>query len=153
MFQLLPSPRRLTLNLGGGGDNLCKALAVGTNLFRWRRGGGGKVRLLVSLGEHAACFLFELLGRAVQIEPIKPAFKVPGTKRLKLKHHKLLSISLQFCFYIQLAPLQLGLGQAVCLTLGEAWYRVLCRVYRGNRLSIYLSLSLALTTLLFVQVV
>jgi len=30
-------------------------------------------------------------GRAVQIHPIKPTLKVPGTKRLELKHSKLLS--------------------------------------------------------------
>jgi hypothetical protein len=31
------------------------------------------------------------LGRAVQVDPIKPTLKAPGTKRLKLKCHKLLS--------------------------------------------------------------
>jgi hypothetical protein len=29
--------------------------------------------------------------RAVQVDPIKPTLKAPGTKRLKLKHDKLLS--------------------------------------------------------------
>jgi len=32
-------------------------------------------------------------GRSVQVEPIKPTFKARGTKHLKLKHDKLLSIS------------------------------------------------------------
>ena len=30
-------------------------------------------------------------GRAVQVDPIKPTLKPPGTRRLKLKCHKLLS--------------------------------------------------------------
>ena len=32
-------------------------------------------------------------GKAVQVEPIKPTLKAPGTKRLKLKYYKLLSTS------------------------------------------------------------
>jgi hypothetical protein len=39
---------------------------------------------------------------------MKPTLKVSGTKRLKLKDDKLLSTLLQFCFQIQLAPLQHG---------------------------------------------
>ena len=39
-------------------------------------------------------------GMAVQIDPIKPALKPPGTKRLKLKCDKRLSILLQFYFQI-----------------------------------------------------
>jgi hypothetical protein len=31
------------------------------------------------------------LGRAVQVEPMKPTLKAPGTKRLKLNHYRLLS--------------------------------------------------------------
>jgi len=31
------------------------------------------------------------LGRAVQVDPIKPTLKAPGTKRLKLKYDELLS--------------------------------------------------------------
>jgi len=42
-------------------------------------------------------------GRAVQVDPIKPTLKAPGTKRLKLKYDKLLS---NFAFKFQLAPLQ-----------------------------------------------
>ena len=34
---------------------------------------------------------FRLHGRAVQVDPIKPTLKAPGTKRLKLKYDKLLS--------------------------------------------------------------
>ena len=47
-------------------------------------------------------------GRAVQVEPIKLTLEAPGIKRLKLKFDPLLSILLQFCFQIQLAPLQRG---------------------------------------------
>jgi hypothetical protein len=46
--------------------------------------------------------------KAVQVDPIKPTFKPPGIKLLKLKHDEMLSILLQFCFQIQLAPLQQG---------------------------------------------
>ena len=45
-------------------------------------------------------------GMAVQVDPVKPVWKAPGTKRLKLKHAELLLILLQFCFQFQLAPLQ-----------------------------------------------
>jgi len=56
-------------------------------------------RLLAAADEH---------GRAVQVDPMKPKLKPPGTKRLKVKHDKSLSILLQFCFQFQLAPLQHG---------------------------------------------
>jgi hypothetical protein len=36
-------------------------------------------------------------GRAVQVHPIKPTLKAPGTKRLKLKYVELLSNLLKFC--------------------------------------------------------
>jgi hypothetical protein len=45
---------------------------------------------------------------AVQIDTIKPTLKVPGTKRLKQKYDKLLSVLLQFCYQFQLAPLHHG---------------------------------------------
>jgi hypothetical protein len=48
------------------------------------------------------------LGEAVQLDPIRRTLKAPGTKRLKLKCDKMLSILLQFCFQFQLAPLHLG---------------------------------------------
>ena len=41
-------------------------------------------------------------GRAVQVDPIQPALKPPGIKRLKLKYDKLLSILLQFAFKFNL---------------------------------------------------
>ena len=34
----------------------------------------------------------------MQADPIEPTLKVPGSKQLKQKHDKLLSILLQFCF-------------------------------------------------------
>ena len=44
-------------------------------------------------------------GRAVQAAPIKPSLKAPGTKRLKLKHNKPLSIILlEFCFHLNPKP-------------------------------------------------
>jgi len=39
----------------------------------------------------AANATVEGLGRAVQVEPMQPMLKAPGTKRLKLKNKKLLS--------------------------------------------------------------
>ena len=39
---------------------------------------------------------------------MKPTLTAPRTKRLKLKYDKLLTILLQFCFQLQLAPLQQG---------------------------------------------
>ena len=46
------------------------------------------------------------LGRAVQVDPMKLILKAPGTKRLKQKYDKLLTL----CFQVQLAPLHLGKG-------------------------------------------
>jgi len=57
---------------------------------------------------HHSAALPLLRGRAVQVAPIKPTLKAPGTKRLKLNYDKLLSILLQFCFQFQLAPLLRG---------------------------------------------
>jgi len=56
-------------------------------------------------------------GRAVQVDPSKPTFKAPGTKRLKLKYDELLTILLRFRFQFQLAPLQQG---AIDVTAGRA---------------------------------
>jgi hypothetical protein len=52
---------------------------------------------------------FIALGRAEQVDPIKPTLKAPGTKHLKLKYVKLLSLLLQFRFQFQLAPVHLGI--------------------------------------------
>jgi len=35
----------------------------------------------------------DILGRVVQVDPVKPKLKLPGTKRLKLKCHVLRSTS------------------------------------------------------------
>jgi hypothetical protein len=48
-------------------------------------------------------------GRAVQVDPIKPKLKAPGTKRLKLKCDNLLVIN-KCCFQIKLAPLHNGIA-------------------------------------------
>jgi len=47
-------------------------------------------------------------GGAVQVDPMKPMLKAPGTKRLNLQYDKLLSILPEFWFQFQLAPLQQG---------------------------------------------
>ena len=49
-------------------------------------------------------------GRAVQVDPIKPTLKPPGTKSLRLK---MLYTALNFCFQFQLAPLHLGFTHAI----------------------------------------
>jgi hypothetical protein len=49
---------------------------------------------------------------------MKPTLKASAAKRLKLKHHKLLSILLQICFRIQLAPPQRGV-QEVAVQLDQ----------------------------------
>jgi len=46
------------------------------------------------------------LGKAVQVDPIKPTLKAPGTYALKPQYDKLLS---RFAFEFQVAPLQLGI--------------------------------------------
>ncbi len=45
-----------------------------------------------SAGQGHAYAMFEL-GKAVQVDPVKPKLKLPGTKRLKLKCHVLRSTS------------------------------------------------------------
>jgi len=59
-------------------------------------------------------------GRAVQVYPIKPKFKPPGTKRLKVKYDEVLSILLQFCFQFQLAPLHRGTPSARAACRGSS---------------------------------
>jgi len=49
-------------------------------------------------------------GRAVQLDPMKPTLKAPGSKRLKLKYGKPLS---SFAFNFKLRRYALGRGDAV----------------------------------------
>jgi len=49
------------------------------------RGGVNPEATVAESGQH------EMLGEAVQVDPIKPKLKPPGTKRLKLKYDELLS--------------------------------------------------------------
>jgi hypothetical protein len=61
----------------------CKPLGAGA--ARAVRGGGaGCVRAAAGGGGGR--------GRAVQVDPVKPTLKAPGTEHLKLKHDKRLSI-------------------------------------------------------------
>jgi hypothetical protein len=48
-----------------------------------------------------------LRGRAVQVDPVKPTLKAPGTERLKLKAEELLS---NFGFKFNLRPYVVGAG-------------------------------------------
>ena len=60
--------------------NDCRALALGSVLRRDGAQAAGRARAQ---------------GGALQVDPIKPKLKPPGTKRLKLNYDELLSISLQ----------------------------------------------------------
>ena len=53
----------------------------------------------------AAAAAFLTLGRAVQVEPMKPMLKAPVSKRLKLKYG---ATAFKSCFQFQLAPLNIG---------------------------------------------
>ena len=44
----------------------------------------------------------------MQVDPFKFTLKAPGTERLKLKYYPRLSVLLQCCFQIQIAPLHEG---------------------------------------------
>ena len=61
------------------------------------------IRLTVDAGAR-----MELQGWAVQVDPMKPTLKGPGTNRSKPRYDEQLSILLQFCFQIQLVPLHQG---------------------------------------------
>jgi hypothetical protein len=49
-------------------------------------------------------------GRAVQVDPMKPTLKAPGTKRLKLKHDQPLR---NFAFKFKLRRYDMGCDEAV----------------------------------------
>ena len=65
--------------------------------------GAGQVMLQALAVENLVATLSR--GRAVQVDPMKPKLKPPGTKRLKLICGY---TSFNFCFQIQLAPLSRG---------------------------------------------
>jgi hypothetical protein len=55
-------------------------------------------------------------GTAVQVDPLKPMLKPPGTKRLKVKCGY---NAFNFCFQIQLAPLEHGVHAGAPLRRGQ----------------------------------
>ena len=67
------------------------------------------------------CLLFDSLpqGRAVQVDPINPTLNAPRNKRRNYNYDKLLSILLQYCFQIQLAPLYQGTTRALAGVMRE----------------------------------
>jgi len=73
----------------------------------------GKVRVRLATDHNAdtpfALFRYRpaLLGRAVQVDPINPMLKAPGTNHLTLKYVK---TAFNFCFQIILALLHLDEG-------------------------------------------
>jgi len=80
-----PGTKRLKLEF----DELLSSFALKFSLRRYTLGSDayGSMRALEELR------LQEILGRAAQVDPIKPMLKPPGTKRLKLKCVILLSTS------------------------------------------------------------
>ena len=78
-------------------SNMCRALHYVGNAFFSGLSGGQMRRLSLAvalLSNPLVLFLDEpTTGRAVWVDPIKPRLNAPGTKRLKLKHDKLLSTS------------------------------------------------------------
>jgi len=76
------------------------------------------------------------LGKPVQVEPMKPKLKQPGSKRLTLKYDNLLSILLKFCFQCQLVPLHLGLASAGSTAQYANVYQVTVVRYTVGRCSL-----------------
>jgi hypothetical protein len=70
-------------------------------------------------------------GRAVQVHPIKPTLKAPGTKRLKLEYDVLLS---NFAFRFNMRRYSKGLKMLINRQLGEGWnhWKNLLEQKRGN---------------------
>jgi len=123
-----PGTKRLELKC----DELLSSFAFNFNLRRYNVVSASRDRTIITwdLIRERRISSHQQHGKAVQVEPMKSTLKAPGTKRLKLKHDKLLSILhqfcfnfasillqfcfnfasilLQFCFQFQLAPLQHG---------------------------------------------
>ena len=77
--------------------NECKPLAAGSKRDNSTLNGAGPV----NLNKRDSSTQSRLSrGRPVQVDPIKPTLKAPGTKRLKLKHDILLS-SFSFNFNVR----------------------------------------------------
>jgi hypothetical protein len=77
---------------------------------RRREAGGRSADPVGAFMERCAVLGFfrdQPLGRAVQVDPIKPTLKPPVTKRLKTKMR---DTAFKFCCQIQPAPLQLGIS-------------------------------------------
>jgi len=55
----------------------------------------------------------------VQVEPIKPTLKAPGTKRLKLKYDKLFS---SFAFYFNLRRYSMAIDGVEATSAGQLQY-------------------------------
>jgi len=68
-------------------DEPLSNFAFNFNLRRYSKAAAAKRDKAACVG----CGVDDDHGRAVQVGPIKPKSKSPGTKRLKLKYHKLLS--------------------------------------------------------------
>jgi len=67
----------------------------------------------------------------VQVHPIKPTLKAPGTKRLKLEYDVLLS---NFAFRFNMRRYSKGLKMLINRQLGEGWnhWKNLLEQKRGN---------------------
>jgi len=88
----------------------------------WASYAGGVFEANVTIGTPVTvggvAFMIEGRGRAVQVDPMKPALKPPGTssKRLKLKCD---NTAFNFCFQFQLAPVHRGQIKLPCEEFGD----------------------------------
>jgi hypothetical protein len=73
------------------------------------------------------------LGRAVQVDPVKPTLQAYGTKHLGQKHDKPPSILHQFCFQFHPEPLQMGWPLIVVEGTGGTADAVAWATARENR--------------------
>ena len=58
----------------------------------------------------------------MQVDPITPKLKGPGSKRLKLKHDRLLSICYRFAFTFNLRRYTVALKRKMKKALGRGLY-------------------------------
>jgi peroxiredoxin len=54
----------------------------------------------------------------VQVDPIKPTLKAPGTERLNLKYEQLVS---SFCFKFKLRRYSEGVDTVACVSVNDAF--------------------------------
>jgi len=92
----LPETKRVKLKW----DEPLSNFAFKFRLRHYIKGGG-----VGWMGTGRALLPVHAIGKAVQVDPMKPMLKAPQFKRLK---HSNYGTAFKFCFQIQLAPLHIG---------------------------------------------